>query len=95
MEASLRSMSATTAQLSATTHFLKNPHSIWRQPSTAFSYENSLGRRNCGRRFDARSIGPATSCGKKAMNAKKAIGSRVGRTSRLYTSIVYESAWNV
>lgn len=66
------------AQLSATTIFLKNPHNACRRPSTACAVSNVRGLRNCGSRFVARSMGPATSCGKKEMKAKKATMSRVG-----------------
>ena len=54
--------------LSAITSFLKSPQAISEIPLAVRSASNLRRRSNCGSRTDARSIGPATSCGKKLTN---------------------------
>ena len=50
------------------TIFLKSPHNIKDSPLIALVELKFLLLINCGRRFLALSIGPATNCGKKETN---------------------------
>ena len=67
--AKIRSISG--ARLSATTIFVKRPQTIRYRPFWIRQGEGHWRRWNCGRSSWARTIGPATSCGKNATNRKK------------------------
>lgn len=54
---------------SATQSFMKKPHNIQRNPLSKFSYENLCFSLNWGNMFLARSMGPATNCGKNEMKS--------------------------
>jgi hypothetical protein len=66
------------AKASAITIFLNNPHKIRRNPSSAWVSLNFLLVSICGNKFEARSIGPATNCGKKETKAATPIKCLVG-----------------
>src|SRR6476660_6129666 len=77
-----------------TTTFLNMPVTINRNAREASMWRGSARRRSCGRNSVARTIGPATRCGKNDRYTAKRI-SDVGLTIPRYVSMTYDSAWKV
>ena len=78
---------ATSETLSAITSFLKKPHTISNRPSTSISMRNVRSASSCGNKWVARSMGPATSRGKNALNKAMLTKLLRARTLPQYTSI--------
>ena len=76
------------SRASATTTFSNSPTTSRLRPHPNCAAVARRGRASCGRKSAARTIGPATNCGKKLTNRAKSRKLPHGAACRRYTSIV-------
>ena len=80
---------------SARTTFWNRPSVIRNNPQLNISRVAFCGFSHCGMKSVARTMGPATSCGKNVTYSAKSRNDREGADRLRYTSSVYDMVWKV